>query len=92
MFQMMNYVHVSSIIKQGWLYASELYHFVQFLSKARTRNVEALYCPESAILYQTEDWRKLKGQLHHSKVMGKFVIKAKVYTRKTHFFSSLRGV
>ena len=59
------------LLLQGWLYASELYHFVQFISKAKTRNVEALYCPESAVLYQTENWEKLRKQLHHSKVMGK---------------------
>ena len=61
------------LLFQGWLYASELYHFVQFISKARTRNVEVLYCPESAVLYQTESWRTLREQLQHSKVMGKVV-------------------
>lgn len=63
-------VEQTNVVDKGWLYASELYHFVQFISKARTRNVEALFCPNSAIVYQTEEWKKLREQLHHSKVMG----------------------
>lgn len=55
---------------QGWFYATELFHFVQFIAKGKTRNVEALYCPESAVVCQTEMWKQLHSQLDHSLVMG----------------------
>ncbi|XP_045212796.2 uncharacterized protein LOC123563823 [Mercenaria mercenaria] len=63
-------VEQTNVVDMNWMYACELYHFVQFIAKGRTRNVEALYCPQSAILFETEQWKQLRSRLHHSKVTG----------------------
>ena len=55
---------------QGWFYACELYHFVRFIAKGKTKNVEALYCPQEAILFETDLWKQLRQQLPHSSVTG----------------------
>lgn len=55
---------------QGYLYSEELYHFVHFLSKGKTKCLEVLYCPQTAILYEDESWSKLRNNLHHSVIMG----------------------
>ncbi|XP_052084005.1 uncharacterized protein LOC127721312 isoform X1 [Mytilus californianus] len=55
---------------QGYLYSEELYHFVYFLAKGKTKCLEVLYCPESAVLYEDEAWIKLKNNLQHSMAMG----------------------
>ncbi|WAQ96464.1 hypothetical protein MAR_029154 [Mya arenaria] len=64
-----NTVDQNNVIDKDWFYASELFHFVQFVSRGRTRNVEALYCPEGAIIYQSENWKQLRQTLDCTKIM-----------------------
>ncbi|KAH3864135.1 hypothetical protein DPMN_027148 [Dreissena polymorpha] len=63
-------VEKTSIVDKEWLYGCELFHFVQSLCKGRTRNVEALHCPEPAVIYQTEAWKQLGKSLHYKYVTG----------------------
>lgn len=63
-------VEQSSTVDMEWLYACELYHFVQFLAKGKVRNVEALYCPREAVLYEMPQWQNLRTSLHCSKITG----------------------
>lgn len=60
----------TNVVDMDWLYAIELYHFVQFLAKGKARCVDAVYCPKDAIFYQTPQWQKLGTQLQYSKVTG----------------------
>ncbi|PVD36348.1 hypothetical protein C0Q70_03327 [Pomacea canaliculata] len=41
------------VVDLGWLSVMELSHFGHVLAKGRTRSVEALYCPDEAVVYRT---------------------------------------
>ncbi|KAK7467842.1 hypothetical protein BaRGS_00036913 [Batillaria attramentaria] len=58
------------VIDMGWLSIVELYHFGRFLVKGRTRYVEALFCPEAALVYASDEWRQLQSQIDASQVTG----------------------
>ncbi|XP_033726016.1 uncharacterized protein LOC117315768 [Pecten maximus] len=58
------------VIDEGWLYAVELYHFLHFLSRGRTRCIEVLYAPKSAVLYESEAWANLRSLLDYKDLMG----------------------
>ena len=66
----LNHIFHLVFFLQNWLYACELNHFVQFIVKGKTRIVEAFYCPQSAVLFETELWKQLRSRLHYSKVTG----------------------
>lgn len=58
------------VIDEGWLYAVELYHFLHFLSRGRTRCLEVLYAPTSAVLYEDKVWQNLRKILDYKDLMG----------------------
>jgi hypothetical protein len=55
---------------QGWLYAAEIFHFVQYISKGNVRFVESLFLPDSCIVYSNEQWHELIKAMTHSEVCG----------------------
>ncbi|XP_060083755.1 uncharacterized protein LOC132563009 [Ylistrum balloti] len=58
------------VIDEGWLYAVELYHFLHFLSRGRTRCIEVLFAPRSAVVYEDEVWQNLHHLMNYRDLMG----------------------
>ncbi|OWF41713.1 uncharacterized protein LOC110462037 [Mizuhopecten yessoensis] len=58
------------VIDEGWLYAVELYHFLHFLSRGRTRCIEVLFAPKSAVLYEDEAWKDLRQQMDYKDLLS----------------------
>lgn len=48
----------------------ELSHFGHVLSKGRTRSVEALYCPDEAVVYSSKEWSNLRQLLKSEVITG----------------------
>ena len=60
---------------QDWFYAAEAFHFGRYLTVGKSRFIESLYLPESAILLQTEEWNCLLQELGSSDVLGMFSVR-----------------
>ncbi|KAL3876421.1 hypothetical protein ACJMK2_034270 [Sinanodonta woodiana] len=60
----------ANVIDKGWFTVTELYHFCHYLCKGKTRNVEALYCPVQAVLYEDPQWNSLRTGLNISQTIG----------------------
>ncbi|XP_013417565.1 uncharacterized protein LOC106178780 isoform X2 [Lingula anatina] len=52
-----------NVIDLGWFYAAEVFHFCNYAVKGKQRFVEALCLPQTAIIFESDQWINMKTSL-----------------------------
>ena len=58
---------------QTWFTAVEMGHACQYLLRGSVRYIEAIYLPESAIIYESGAWMQLKSQLKATEPLSMYI-------------------